>query len=162
VRNIPLQGSVDFDIGLFHPPCQRWAVGSHIDGCPEEKHTNLIPTARKVAQKHCKHHIIENVPQAPLNDPVYLNGRMFGSPLKYERAFETSYHVKQPPREKTFADFSRDMAEHHRDGSWKGSIEEWKSVKGYSGDYENRSLKREAVPRAYIDYLMRGYLNNAE
>jgi len=148
----------EFDLGLFHPPCQRWAVGSYTSGDPKDRHDNLIPVAREIAQEHCKNWIIENVPQAPLKDPVFLDGRMFGSPLVYERAFETNYHVPQPPRQKTFAQVSEGIQTHHENGGFQGSKQEWKSLKGYTGEYNSRSLKREAIPRAYINYLIRPLL----
>lgn len=89
-----------FDLGLFHPVCSRWAATTSISGDPHE-HENMIPSARKLANEYCNHYIIENVPRAPLHEPVVLNGRMFGMSIQYERAFETSFEVPQPPlREK--------------------------------------------------------------
>lgn len=156
-KALPFKDDVAFDLGLFHPPCQKWAVGTSIHGGRSD-HENLIPLARELGQQHCEEWIIENVPQAPLNNPVVLNGTMFGSPLHYERAFETSYHVEQPPQQTRLLDFG-EMDTHHETGGWNGSVELWKSVKGYSGDYPSKSLKREASPRAYIDYLVRPLLS---
>ena len=70
-----------FDLGLFHPPCQRWskAAGKPI---PREDHPNLIPLARELGERYCENYIIENVPNAPLKDPIKLNGTMFGLPLR--------------------------------------------------------------------------------
>jgi len=147
-----------FDLGLFHPPCQRWAVGSYTSGDPKERHENLIPVARRVAREYCENWIIENVPQAPLHQPVTLNGGMFGLPLHYERAFETSYHVDQP-REQTRLSGPGGFETHHANGGFQGSKQLWKSAKGYTGEYDARSLKREAIPRAYINYLIRPLLD---
>jgi len=146
-----------FDLGLFHPPCQRWAVGSYTSGNPEERHDNLIPVARDIARRYCENWIIENVPQAPLHDPVTLNGGMFGIPLHYERAFETSYHVDQP-RNQTRLSGPGGFEKHHANGGFQGSKELYKSAKGYTGEYNSNSLKREAIPRAYINYLVRPLL----
>jgi len=99
--DFPIKDDVTFDLGLFHPVCSRWAATTSISGDPDE-HENMIPSARVLAENYCDHHIIENVPRAPLDDPVVLNGRMFGMPIEYERAFETSFKVPQPPREKRF------------------------------------------------------------
>lgn len=153
-RDLELDRS--FDLGLFHPPCQRWSVGSQIHGTAND-HDNLIPVARSLAQQHCDEWIIENVPQAPLNDPVLLNGGMFGLPLHYERAFETSYHVDQP-REQTRLSGPGKFDTHHETGGWQGGKRLWKSAKGYTGEYNPQSLKREAIPRAYINYLVRPLL----
>jgi len=147
----------EFDLGLFHPPCQSWTPGAQSQGTAQD-HDNLIPTAREIARDTCDEWIIENVPQAPLHNPIVLNGGMFGVPLHYERAFETSYHVPQPPRNKRLGDIPGPFSEHHKTGGWQGPVELWKNAKGYSGDYRARSLKREAVPRPYLNYLIRPLL----
>jgi len=147
-----------FDLGLFHPPCQKWASQTHVHG-DRSDHENLIPVARKIAQEYCDEWIIENVPSAPLHNPVTLNGGMFGLPLHYERAFETSYYVDQPRDQARLCGGNEAFNRHHDTGGWTGSIELWKSVKGYSGEYDSRSLKREAIPRAYINYLVRPLLD---
>lgn len=143
-----------FDLGLFHPPCQRWSSLTHIHGDPMD-HPNLIPLAREIASEYCENYIIENVTQAPLKDKILLNGRMFGLPIGYERAFETNYRVQQPPRDTGLSTY------HDTDavaGDWTGSKAEWKSIKGYSGDYGEQEIKRTAIPRAYINYLVRPIL----
>jgi len=147
-----------FDLGLFHPPCQAWANQTHIYG-DREDHENLIPLARELAREYTDNWIIENVPNAPLHNPVVLNGGMFGLPLHFERAFETSYHIDQPRNQTRLGSNTGDFSKHHRTGGWNGSLYLWKSAKGYSGDYNSKSLKREAIPRAYINYLVRPLLD---
>jgi len=145
-----------FDLGLFHPPCQRWTPGSQMQGTTEN-HDNLIPVARELAERYCDEWIIENVPQAPLNNPVRLNGGMFGLPLHYERGFETSYHVDQPRNQTRLTDGGT-FDSHHAKGDWTGSKELWKSTKGYTHEWPSNPLKRSAIPRAYINYLVRPLL----
>jgi hypothetical protein len=146
-----------FDIGLFHPPCQSWTPGARMNGMTGD-HENLIPVAREKARAYCDEWIIENVPQAPLHNPTVLNGGMFGLPLHYERAFETSYHVPEPPRQTQLGRPNGTFEEHHATGGWQGPVELWKSVKGYSYDWPSEPLKRSAVPRAYLNYLVRPLL----
>lgn len=146
-----------FNLGLFHPPCQRWTPGSQMQGT-EDDHANLIPVARDLAREYCDDWIIENVPQAPLHNPTVLNGGMFGLPLHYERAFETSYHVPEPPRQTQLGRPNNAFQEHHANGGFQGSKELWKSAKGYTHDWPSRPLKRSGIPRAYINYLVRPLL----
>ena len=96
---IPLRGGAD--LVVLHPPCYLWAESTrHIpDDVREENYPDLIPTARELGRELGEHYIIENVPKAPLQDPVVLNGRMFRLPIHYERAYETSFPVKQPGSE---------------------------------------------------------------
>jgi hypothetical protein len=65
-----------------------------------EDHANQIPRAREIAIEIADDYVIENKPRDDLNNPVVLNGNMFGLPIKYERAFETSFPVSSPPRER--------------------------------------------------------------
>jgi len=156
-KHLPFKASTRVDLGVFHPPCQKWASQTHVHG-ERDDHENLISLAREIAREHCDEWIIENVPTAPLRDPVTLNGGMFGLPLHYERCFETSYHVAQPRNQSRLCGGHETFDAHHETGGWNGSKRLWKSVKGYSREYDAESLKREAVPRAYVEYLVRPLL----
>jgi hypothetical protein len=145
-----------FDLGLFHPPCQSWTPGAQQHGTTDD-HPDLIPLAREIARDYCDEWIIENVPQAPLSDPVVLNGGMFGLPLHYERAFETSYHVAQPRRQTRLTEHET-FDKHHDTGGWHGDMNIWKSVKGYSGSWLAKPFKRCAIPRPYLNYILRPLL----
>lgn len=96
-NNIFRPGS--FDLSVWHPPCQRWSVATQGGGKGRDTHPNHIPRAREIAQQVSEHYIIENVPNAPLKNPTVLTGRMFGLPIVYKRAFETSWNVPQPTKE---------------------------------------------------------------
>lgn len=147
-NNLPLKPGAD--LAMLHPPCQRWSSLTPIHGNPED-HPDLIPLSREIGEELAEDYIIENVPQAPLKSPVKLTGRMFGLPIRYERAFETSFHVEQPPRHKPLvADGNGAKA-----GDWNGSIEKWRSIKQVSGPYPPNDLKRSGIPAPYIHYLMR-------
>lgn len=157
---LPIKDDVTFNLGLFHPVCSRWAATTSISGNPNE-HENMIPSARILAEKYCDHYIIENVPRAPLNDPVVLNGRMFGMPIKYERAFETSFKVPQPPRERQFltTDGSSEKAETSSFYFSERSREWWAAVKNYSPrPYPKTHLAKNAIPAPFIYYLVRLWL----
>jgi hypothetical protein len=71
--------------------------------------------------------------------------------------WETNYRIKNPPRHTGLDKYVDNSA---KAGDWTGSVKEWKSIKGYSGDYDGDSLRREAIPRAYLDYLIRPLLTN--
>lgn len=148
---IPLKPGAD--LAVLHPPCQRWSSLTPIHGDPLD-HPNLIPDARRLGKELADHYIIENVPNAPLDNPTVLDGRMFGLPIRYERAFETSFHVKQPPRYTTLETNSE------RVGRWQGPIEWWRSVKGYSGDYSRDALLHSGIPAPYIQYLIRAWVED--
>jgi len=149
-----------FDLGLFHPPCQRWskAAGEPI---PREENPNLIPAAREIGEEYCDNYIIENVTLcSELQNPITLRGNMFGLPIRYDRAFETSYHVEQPPLNGMISDYKiggNDTTQ-ERGPDRRFDAEYWKSIKGYTGDYSKDMLRKTCVPRQYVNYLIRPLL----
>jgi hypothetical protein len=153
---LPFDDDTTFDLGFFHPVCKRWASLTSISGDPDD-HPNQIPRAREIGEQFCDHYVIENKPQAPLNDPVVLGGQMFGLPIAYERGFETSFHVPQPPRQKQLGNDSQVETSpfffSERSKQW------WGSVKGYRSDrYPKEHLAKNAVPAPYVHYLCRAWL----
>lgn len=160
--DVPFREDVTFDLGVFHPVCSKWAATTSISGNPDE-HTNMIPSARSIAERYCDHYIIENVPRAPLNDPIVLNGRMFGLPIKYERAFETTFKVPQPPRYQRFwgrgEDGDNDKAETSSFFFTERTRKWWASVKGYPPrQYSKQHLAKNSIPSPYIHHLCRAWL----
>lgn len=136
-----------FDVGLFHPPCYKWTQRSAEDA------KNLIPVARDVADRLCDEWIIENQPDAPLHNPTILKGEMFGLPVAYERAFETSFAVEQPSYRNSHE--YRHRVEYTRPKSY------WGAVKGYRHDlYDGQMLATNATPRAYIEWLLQPLLHS--
>lgn len=167
-RSMPIQADCNqlpfeecsFDLGVFHPVCGKFSQVTSISGDPDDW-PNQIPLARDIAERYCDHYIIENKPQAAKADEgleapeggscVRLDGRQFGIPLRFERAFETSFPVEEQPFQQPLDQevspyFSADR-----------STEYWRSLKGYSGAYTKSAVARNAVPRAFIDFLMMQY-----
>jgi hypothetical protein len=147
---LPIKDGVTFDLGLFHPPCTRWSDMPDANAAGDAP--NLIPDAREIAEQYCDEYIIENKPNAPLRDAVRLKGDMFGLPIEYERAFETSFHVEQPAIHMTLGTECSTYYYADRSKAW------WRSVKGVSAEYPKQRLAKSGMPAAYIHYLMRAWL----
>lgn len=157
---LPIRDDVSFDLGVFHPVCSKWADTTSISGDPDA-HENMIPSARAIADAYCDHHVIENVPKAPLNDPIVLDGKMFGLPIQYERAFETSFRVPQPPRHRRFwgDQGSDETAETSSFFFSERSKKWWASAKGYHPDgYTKQHLAKNCIPAPYIHHVCRAWL----
>lgn len=153
-NDLPFCEDVQFDLGVFHPICSKWADTTSISGEPDD-HPNQIPLARNIAVQHCDHWIIENKPGAPLKDPVVLEGRMFGLPIAYKRGFETSFEVEQPPHVGSLDE----KAETSPFFFSERSHEWWASVKGYRADrYPKQHLAKNSIPAPYIHHLCRAWL----
>lgn len=158
-RLLPLQKQAD--LSVWHPPCQQWSDGTPID--ERDDYPNLIPFARRTAPEISDHWIIEYVPRAPLDDDsVTLTGKMFGLPISYPRKFETSFHVEQPPRERSLPTGTWGEKQGSTGNSWLGDKARWKSVKGVSNDYPIEPLRRSGIPAAYIHYLCRWWLDDVD
>ena len=158
--DMPFKQDVRFDLGFFHPVCSKWASTTSISGTPDD-HTNMIPSARSIAERYCDHYVIENVPRAPLENPVVLDGRMFGIPIKYERAFETSFDVPQPPRYQRFwaKDGDTGTVETSSFFFTERSRKWWASVKSAPPrDYPKEHLAKNTIPGQYIHHVCRAWL----
>jgi len=78
----------EFDAIHASPPCQCHSKAKPLAG---DNHGNFIEATREQLRKVGKPYIIENVPGAPLINPVVLNGFMFGLQVNRERLFECSF-----------------------------------------------------------------------
>lgn len=160
-RDPPLQQTAD--LVVCHPDCRPYSPASRLTGDPDE-YPRQIPRARETARAVADAYIIENVPQAigaedGLREPrhgslVRLNGRMFGLPVPYERAFECSFEVPQPPEQADLVDREGPFAvEPGRLGVFRGEEIYWRAVKQVTGDYPAKKLKTSGIPAPYIHYL---------
>lgn len=151
------------------PPCQRYSTATKRNGT-ELEHPDLIAPLRrllKVIEPEGIPYVIENVPGAPLHDPIVLCGSMFnlaadGYRLKRHRMFELSW------RHATFADALCYCHRHdHRpvmdvtgggptkkprlDGGggrpFKGTADQARRIMGI--DWMTKKELNEAIPPAY-------------
>jgi len=151
-HELPFRSKVNFDFGLFHPPCTKWSDMPDANKAGDAQ--DLIPLARRIAGEFCDFWVIENKPRAPLKNPVVLNGKMFGLPIMYERAFETNFSVEQPPRQ-TYLTETESSPYFYSEMS----REWWASVKGLNARlYSKESLCKNSVPSAYIHHLARAWI----
>jgi DNA (cytosine-5)-methyltransferase 1 len=94
----------EFDAIHASPPCQKHSAmtkGRWQDRLKE--HIDLVGPTRKLLKEIGLPYVIENVPGAPLINPIVLCGTMFGLQTKYgsqlrrHRLFETSFFVGLTP-----------------------------------------------------------------
>lgn len=89
-----------YDLIWASPPCQRYTQMLNHGLTDREKHPDYVAAIRHWLQLASKPYVIENVPHAPLVNPVVLCGEMFGLRVTRHRLFETSFPVEQPPHPK--------------------------------------------------------------
>ncbi|HEV7679997.1 MAG TPA: DNA cytosine methyltransferase [Candidatus Dormibacteraeota bacterium] len=93
-----LQGFNPADFAAIHasPPCQRYSVASAAWPEKRERHPDLVPSVREALAATRLPYVIENVPGAPLVEPIVLCGAMFGLSIYRHRLFESSLRLRAP------------------------------------------------------------------
>ena len=85
----------DFDVIHASPPCQAYSQSRYIQS---NNHPDLVPVVRELLKQSRKPYVIENVPGAPLINPLMLCGSMFDGVRVYRhRLFETYPPIWFPP-----------------------------------------------------------------
>jgi DNA (cytosine-5)-methyltransferase 1 len=153
------------DVAAIHtsPPCQAYspATAIHKGAWYEKKHPDMIKETRLLLLATNKPFIIENVPAAPLQNPVILCGSMFDGLRVYRhRGFETLGFSFVPPR----------PCKHvHRTGKSKGeyhTLEKSEFITCVGHNFQAKSGRiamgipwmtraelSQAIPPAYTNYI---------
>lgn len=156
------------------PPCQRYSDATRQTGTPDN-HPDLIEPVRVRLQRLAREHgiawCIENVPRAPLVDPIMLCGAMFDLGVVRHRIFETSWPIAQPSHVKhkgslvtgeyvtvagnggvpawTLKEREKRGLPRHREGEF--SLANWSRAMGI--DWMMRAELVEAIPPAYSRWI---------
>lgn len=77
------------------PPCPRYSVAT--PSASRDKHPDLVGPVREVLRETGLPYVIENVPGAPLVDPIRLCGSSFGLRVRRHRLFESNVGLVAPP-----------------------------------------------------------------
>lgn len=80
----------EFDVIHASPPCQVYSKTNFLSN---GNHPDLVAIARKVLLSTRKPYVIENVPGAPLINPIVLIGPMFGLMTIRPRLFECNFEL---------------------------------------------------------------------
>ena len=87
----------EFDVIHASPPCQGYSRCQFLPQDNSNTYPRMIDDVRALLRSSGKPHIIENVPGAPLENPLTLEGRMFGLKVLRKRLFECSPWILGPP-----------------------------------------------------------------
>ena len=85
-----------FDVIAASPPCQTHSSTKHLR-VAQGKSTNkidMIPEVREALIASGKPYVIENVPGAPLINPIQLCGSAFGLKVRRHRLFESNLKLQ--------------------------------------------------------------------
>lgn len=153
-----------FDAVHASPPCQRYSAMSKCRPEIAEKYPDLVDPVRDLLIKTGLPYVIENVPGAPLHDPVMLCGQMFGLELYRHRLFESNIPLQAPDHPKHVVPASK--AGHWTPGtimSISGHVSPmWKAREVMGIDWCNRDELAEAIPPHYTEHIGRQLLQAIE
>lgn len=146
------------------PPCQRYSAMSKCRPELAEKYPDLVDPVRKLLIQTGLPYVIENVPGAPLHDPVMLCGQMFGQELYRHRLFESNMPLAAPAHPKHVIPASK--AGHWTPGtimSISGHVSPmWKAREVMGIDWCTRDELAESIPPAYTEHLGKQLLEALE
>jgi DNA (cytosine-5)-methyltransferase 1 len=172
--------SLAYEIGRIDaihasPPCQ--AYSSLVTMATEQRsnrdhtHPDLVDVTRDLLRATGLPYVIENVPGAPLIDPVMICGSAVGLPVvatpegprqvRRHRLFETNWPLLVPPCNHlhpalgTYGNGGR-WKRTGRRGGYQGSAEECREGMGI--DWTTRAEVAQAVPPAYTEHIGRQLL----
>jgi len=148
------------------PPCQAYTTGA-----PGRKrandHPDLVAETRFYLQATKLPYVIENVPNAPLVDPILLCGSTFDLPLIRHRLFELSFDIGLVPSLCPQSSWRRGVAHRGRYAyaHGKGWHENWRrhvipAVWPWMEDVEAEA--GQAIPPAYTEYIGARLLEHLE
>lgn len=86
----------DFDLIAASPPCQKFARTKNLKTSRKD-HPDLVGPTRELLRLARRPYVIENVPGAPLDNPLVLCGTMFGLGTIRHRLFECWPAIYFPP-----------------------------------------------------------------
>lgn len=142
-------------------PCQAFTRAQKIRG---NTHPDLITPGREVMIATGRPWFIENVPGAPLRDPVELCGCMFpGLGVYRERWFEASWELPRMMHAEHVEPLTkmgrppRDGERMHVVGNFSGADEARRRM---GIDWMTRDGLREAIPPAYSEWVGRSLLDH--
>lgn len=155
-----------FDLLWASPPCQaftslRWMYNA-------KSHPDLIGQIRKRFQASGIPYAIENVPAAPLKNPLLLCGSMFElgtdkAELRRHRLFECSFEVAQPKCQHGRKDRVIGVyGGHGRDRRRKFNGQDFSTAERRQAmgiDWMNGQALSQAIPPAYAEYIGRAALS---
>lgn len=144
----------EFDAFHGSPPCQAWTLAQRINN---REHPDFISATRAAFKLIGKPWVIENVPGAPLVNPVVLCGAMFPGLLTYRhRLFETSEAISPPLHPEHLTPTTK-MGRRpvpgefmHVVGNFSG-VAQARTAMGI--DWMSRDELSESIPPAYTEFI---------
>ena len=145
-----------FDFIWASPPCQRYTQMLNHGLTDRLNHPDYIAEVRHRLQRSGRPWVIENVPHAPLLNPVMLCGEMFGLHVTRHRLLEASFPLVQPEHPKHRGTHTRKQGDggyYYRVYGHETGKASWGKAMGI--DWMRSPELAQAVPPAYSEWIAR-------
>lgn len=144
-----------FDALHASPPCQAFTNAQKIRG---NSHPDYVRSIREAFRLSGTPWVIENVPGAPLLDPVTLCGTMFGLGTYRHRLFESNRPLQEPVHPEHTAPTAK-MGRPPKPGEFMHVVGNFSGVQqareAMGIDWMTRDELRESIPPAYTEHIGR-------
>lgn len=153
----------DFSAIHASPPCQGYSMASQQWRLSGKEYPRLINDTRHRLKVIGKPYIIENVPGAPLVNPILLNAAMFGMRIRRRRLFELSFEIPLfliPKEEPSGLRMGRPVTENSiitPVGHFSGVAI---TKQRMEIDWMNRGELSQAIPPAYTHFIGKHLLSH--
>src|SRR6266568_2989207 len=146
-----------FDAIHASPPCQRWMGVPSAKG---DEYPDLLTSTRELLRKTGLPYVIENIPTAPLDGPIFC-GVSFGLPVVRHRRFETSTLLALVPSTCPQRSFRRSV-DHpgtypFAHGAWRPAWRQY--VMPVLWPWMALEETYDAIPPAYTEWIGRQLLS---
>jgi len=154
-----------YDAYHASPPCQGYSMASQQWRLSGKEYPKLIEGTRQRLIETGKPYVIENVPGAPLINPVLLNGAMFGMRIRRRRLFELSFEIPLfliPKEEPSGFKMGRPVTENSiitPVGHFSGVAI---AKKRMEIDWMGQAELAQAIPPAYTEFIGKHLLQHLE
>lgn len=147
-----------FDVIHASPPCQTWTAYRRRGDGVGDGYVNLIPETREGLLAWGGVYVIENVPKAPLHDPIQLCGSSFGLDVRRHRLFESNVPLLAPPCDHAWqtprftpASNRTNLRRTVEIGVWRIPLAIQQEAMGI--DWMKLADLTEAIPPAYAEHI---------
>jgi DNA (cytosine-5)-methyltransferase 1 len=155
----PLEG---FDVIHASPPCQRYTCLKSV--FDSSKYPDLIAKTRTRLIASGSHYVIENVPGAPLNNPIVLCANTFGLRAYRHRLFESNVPLTAPPHKPHLIRVNRKKTNRRKHWDAGGFVTVCGDIGSYVGpeamgiNWMTGNELSQAIPPAYAEWIGRQIL----
>ena len=162
--DFPLDG---FDLIHASPPCQLYTTATALARSRGKQYPDLVAPTRERLLASGTPWVIENVPGAPLIDPIMLCGAMFNLNVYRHRLFESSFTITPPPHPKHTAkaagQFYAPRAGEFATVTGQGAGHDLVAAIGAmgSGWWMSGHELSESIPPAYSLFVGRAFIEQA-